>query len=58
MGGSCRRRTRVWVRERQPSGLLRYGSSQRQNGSQACTMEDFADVQLKTVGPLGVAALS
>ena len=32
--------------------------SQRQNSGRACTAEDFTDVQLKTVGPPGLAALS
>ena len=44
--------------ERQLSGSLRCGSSQRRNGGWACTTEDFMDVQLKTVGPPGLAALS
>ena len=49
----------MWVSERQPSGSLRCGSSQRRNGSWACTTpEDFTDVQLKTVDCLGLAALS
>ena len=58
MEGSCRRRTGVWASERQPSGSLRCGSSQRRNGSQACTAEDFTDVQFKTVDRLDLAALS
>ena len=59
MGGSCRRRTGVWASERQSSGSLRCGSSQRRNGSRACTaLEDFTDVQLKRVDRLGLAALS
>ena len=43
--------------ERQPSGSLRCGSSQRRNGSRACTTpEDFTDVQLKTVDRLGLGS--
>ena len=34
MGGSCHRRTRVQVREKQLSRKLRLGSSQRRNGGQ------------------------
>ena len=46
------------ARERQPSGSLRCGSGQIRNGGWACTAEDFTDVQLKTVGPPGLADLS
>ena len=56
MGGSFRRRTGVWARERQPRGSLRCGSSPSRSGGRACTVEDFTDVQLKTVGPLGLAS--
>ena len=46
------------VRERQPSGSLHCGSSQRRNGGRACTAEDFMNMQLKTVGSPGLAVLS
>ena len=44
MGGICRRRTRVQVREKQLSGSLCRGSSQRRNSGQSCTTEEFMDV--------------
>ena len=44
MGGSCHRRTRVQAREKQLSRKLHLGSSQRRNGSQSITAEDFMNV--------------
>ena len=54
MGGSCHRRTRVQVREKQLSRSLCLGSSQRRNGGQSCTAEDFMNVLTVLVGALAV----
>ena len=44
IGGICRRRTRVQAREKQLSRSLCLDSSQRRNGDQSCTAEDFTNV--------------
>ena len=54
MEGSCHRRTRVQVREKQLSRSLCLGSSQRRNGGQSCTAEDFMNVLTVLVEALAV----
>ena len=54
MGGSCRRRIRVQARKKQLSRKLRLSSSQRRNGGQSCTVEDFMNVLTVLVETLAV----
>ena len=58
MGGSCRRRIRVQARKKQLSRKLRLSSSQRQNGGQSCTVEDFMNVLTVLIETLAVSDMS